>query len=741
MSYLEQLKQEVGQPLDGAVNLTPILMAQGYRDHFDEPVPISRAYAFEALVTRHVKHVYLHDRIIGSIRGKLGVPGQGSDVTQAALDQAVRLVQSYGSNTFWTNTDHFAPDYATLLADGIGGTRERIRRSRSAFAAKDAGSCAGDDNAKTALSGKNTDKHRVFLQAADLCMQAFSVMVQQYGEAASAMAASLDDDFQEIKNNLMESARICRKLATSKPDTFHEALQLVWLAHIAFLYEGRYAMAFGRLDQYLYPFYQADREAGHLSRETAIELVGCMLYKIGESRLFGQDDVVNIAIAGRRPDGSGGLNELSYVVLEAVRQCNIPGPNLSARIYEGIDDAFLDACLQVIGTGLGYPALMNDEINIPALSRHGYAIEDCRDYCMVGCIENFIAGKQPPWSDGRYNSPKYLELALNNGRCLLTGAAMGPETGDPDRFLTMSDLMSALERQMAHGAAEYMAIFNNENDRYNRVHYTQPFLSCFCQSCIERGLDINDGGALYPSVHGAGCMGIATMSDSLAAIEQLVYQEKTVSLTTLLDALAADFIGYEDLRTRLLRAPKYGNNDDFVDKYAVWFVDCHDRIFARYRTHDGGAIYTAIASNVSNIPAGREVAATPDGRKSRQPLSDAASPAQGADRNGPTSAVQSIAKPDYTKVSCGTVLNQKYSPIMFTDPKKRARLLALIKVYFAQGGQEIQINSVSRRMLQDAIDHPEAYKNLVVRVSGFSAYYTQLDPNIQHDILERTEHE
>ncbi len=234
-------------------------------------------------------------------------------------------------------------------------------------------------------------------------------------------------------------------------------------------------------------------------------------------------------------------------------------------------------------------------------------------------------------------------------------------------------------------------------------------------------------------------MGIATVADSLAAIEKVVYSEKAVSMTALRDALRADFAGSEDLRARLLHAPKYGNNLDAADRYAVWFVAVHDEIFSRYRTPDGGPIYTAIASNVSNIPAGKEIAATPDGRRSGQPVSDAASPSHGMDKNGPTAVMQSLAKPDYTRVSCGTVLNQKYSPALFLD-RNRAKLLALIKVYFQKGGQELQINAVSRELLADAMEHPEKYRDLVVRVSGFSAYFTQLDRRVQMDILERTEH-
>ncbi len=718
MRKLELLKKEMDHIPNNPINLRNYLLYLGYRDHFDASSPFARAYAIESLLVNHRKHIYWNDLIAGSIRG-LVMEEEG--ISEPMLARANKITDSYGSNHFWTNMDHFAPDYETFLADGIPGTLSKIQKSLLEH-----------------QEDPDYPKKKAFLESAAISMRAFGRMVGQYGMAAACMAKEAESPAQA--KQLTEIARICEKLQTQSPGTFHEALQLVWLAHVSFLYEGRYAMAFGRMDQYLYPFYKADVENGTLTRDQALELMQCTLYKIGESRIWGADDVVNIAIGGIKPDGTGGINPLSYLILEAVKNCNIPGPNLSARLYRDAPDQFLDECLKVIGTGLGYPALMNDEVNIPALHRHGYSLEDCRNYCMVGCIENFIQGKQPPWSDGRYNVPKFIELTLNRGKCMQTGVPLGPDTGAITRFATMDDFMEALQQQMTYGAAEYMMHFRNENERYNRAAYMQPYLSCYCRCCIERGLDINDGGALYPSVHGAGCMGIATVSDSLAAIEKVVYEQKVCSIETLRDALIADYEGYDELRAALRKAPKYGNNDNFVDRYAVWYVSFLDSLFGRYRTRDGGAIYTAIASNVSNIPAGAEVAATPDGRRNGEPLSDAASPMHGQDRNGPTAVILSLSKPDYTLVSCGTVLNQKYAPSMFTEPGKRARLLSLIKVYFQKGGQEIQINAVSREVLAKAMENPDDYRSLVVRVSGFSAYFTGLDKCVQEDILLRTEH-
>ena len=713
MNHLAALKEELCLDYRNQKSIQDYLMYLGYHGHYDEPNVVARARACESLFVNHRKKVFFNDLILGS---RYGLLAGEYEVKEALLEKGEEIVASYGQRTFLHNVDHYAPDYGWILSEGVGGILEKIRRSMEIHK---------DDPDKT-----------VFLKAAGITISAFAKMIRQYGEAARETAEHAKE---EQRKELLAAADICEKISREKPETFREALQLVWLVYIAFVYEGRYAMALGRLDQYLYPYYVRDLERGVVTRESAKELLECTLYKIGEARYFGNDDVVNIAIGGVKPDGSDGINDLSYMILEAVRDCGIPGPNLSARLHGGMPDRFLDECLKVIGTGIGYPALMNDDVNIAALQRCGYELEDCRNYCMVGCIENFLPGQQPPWSDGRFNSPMYLELTLNDGCSWQTDAQLGPHTGDASEIKSMEDFLERLHTQLKAGMAEYMALFRNENDRFNRKNYMQPFLSALSDTCIERGLDINDGGMKYPSVHAPACMGIATMADSLAAIEQMVFVENRVTLTELRDALQADFLGYEELRQELLAVPKYGNNDDRVDKYAVWYMGEHMRLLENYRTPDGGRIYIAMSSNTTNIPAGREVAATADGRKCHEPLSDAASPMHGMDKKGPTATVLSTTKPDYTLAACGTVLNQKYSPAVFKDDEKRAKLAALIRVYLKRGGQEMQINSISRETLKDAMEHPEKYKSLVVRVSGFSAFYITLDRSVQEDILKRTE--
>ena len=672
----------------------------GFRREPDAAPERLRANGIDALFTAHSPVILKNEWFAGNLKGMF------STQEPLVLAHAKKTVESYGERSFSTNKDHFAPDYRRVLDEGLPAMLQAIERSMELYQ---------DDAAR-----------RETLGGMKQALEAFCQMIARYGAAAAALKGA--PGYAAERLELMEKS--CDSLLRGKPQSFAEALQLVWFCHVAFLMEGRYAMALGRLDQYLYPFYRADRERGLITDEQVVEWLENIFIRL-------QEDVVNICIGGLHPDGSCAVNPLSRCILRAVGNCNVPGPNLSLRLTENTPDEFLDECLQVIGTGLGYPALMNDEVNLAALRRYGYAEEDLYDYCMVGCIENFISGKQPPWSDGRFDTPRFFDYLLNHG-ISRTHGSVGIDTGDLESIGSMEELMDRLELQLRHGAAEYVALFHKRNNHINQAYYPEPFLSCFCSDCIGRGLDINNGGSIYPSVHGVALMGIGTMSDSLAAIEKVVFTDGAATLAELRDALNADFEGYELLRQKLLAAPKYGNDTDAADRYAVWFVDFLDSLFAEYRTRDGGGIYIAAAANVSNIHAGRTINATPDGRKRGEPLSDAASPTYGRDRLGVTAVFNSLTKPDYTKMACGSVVNQKFSPAIFEDGN-RQKLQALIRGYFKKGGQELQLNATSRAVLLDAMEHPENYGGLVVRVSGFSAFYTTLEESVQLDILNRTQ--
>ncbi|MBQ7827998.1 MAG: hypothetical protein IJ386_07010 [Clostridia bacterium] len=674
----------------------------GYRKDYAAKPAMLRANGVYSLFTEPSPVILKNELIAGNTKLLF------TEADELSLEYAKRITDSFKSRWFVTNSDHFAPDYSHILTVGIPGIISEIDASLEKYA---------DD-----------EERCLTLRGMRRTMCGFSRMVANYADAAEKCLGC--DGYDDARLHFIINN--CRAITERAPKSFGEAFQLVWLCHSAFLMEGRYAMAFGRLDQYLYPFYKADVENGTLTDAEVIEMLENVFIRL-------QNDVVNIAIGGQSPEGKCRVNGLSRCILKAVGNCNVPGPNLSLRLTEDTPEDFLDDCLKTIGTGLGYPALMNDDVNIAALERYGYSHEDACNYCMVGCIENFITGMQPPWSDGRFDPPKYFDYVFNHGRSE-TNRSVGLDLGDVESIKSMDEFMEWYKRELAYGAAEYVAIFNNTNDSLNQRYFPEPFLSCFCDDCIGRGLDINNGGAKYPSVHGACAMGIGTVADSLAAIEKVVFVDRTSTLAEIGDALNANFEGYGELREKLLAAPKYGNNDDFVDKYAVWYIDYMHELFSKYRTRDGGYFYILAAANVNNIGAGKVINATPDGRLRGEPLSDAASPTYGRDTKGATSTVNSLVKPDYTKVSGGSVVNQKFSPSMFGD-EKRAKLRALIRTYFKKGGQEMQINATSREVLIDAMEHPEKYGSLVVRVSGFSAFYVTLGRDVQTDILNRTQQE
>ncbi|MBR6727640.1 MAG: hypothetical protein IKM08_05565 [Clostridia bacterium] len=707
MHLTEALKEEMRQRPSGEF-CPDYFRAMGYASGTAATPAGKRADGIAALLTGPEPHIYQNDLIVGSIRPLFVM------LTDAEREATRAAVAPYPERRFISNKDHYAPDYETVLSVGIGGLLAQIAASKAAHA---------DDAAALDM-----------LDAMAHTLQALQAMLRAYAKKANTLMGIAGYD----NTHLAAIAQNCLAVSEDAPKTFAEGLQLLWMIHTCFLYEGRYAMAFGRWDQLLYPLYRRDVERGTLTADKATELLENVFVKICERRFYRDgDDVVNICIGGVDANGNNAVNDISYCMLEAVRGVNLPGPNLSARIAPDTPDVFLDACLKVIGTGLGYPALMNDTVNMAALRRYGYDEVDVRNYSMVGCIENFMTGLQPPWSDGRFDTPRFLEYLLLDGEGYDKGrkGLTPPPLAELD---SMDAFMAELERQLSEGVKAYMDNFNAKNVIRDPENHTSPFLSCFCRCCIERGRDINMGGAKYPSVHGAALMGVGTMSDALAAIEQVVFTDRAATLSDIAEAMRRNFEGYADLRSLLLAAPKYGNDHPLPDKYAVWFTSFLSNEFAKYRTYDGGGIYIAMAANVSNIDAGHRIGATPDGRLAGEPLSDAASPTYGRDRKGVTATLLSLSKPDYTQCACGTVVNQKLSPDMFEDGQ-RQNLLALIRVYFAKGGQEIQINATSTEILRDAIKHPERYASLVVRVSGFSALYVTLDREVQEDILRRTQ--
>jgi len=632
-------------------------------------------------------HFYGEEEICGS---RLGwTPSQlPLDVPESEYHALKSEHDARGQRDFPAGWDHSLADYPTLLSTGIGGLIDRVHAS---------------------MRHHNGTDEKAFLDAALIALEAFSEFIRRHAEAAKA----------EGRDDL---AGMLEKIALGAPETLHEAVQLVWLTLIAFCSEGRYAMALGRIDHYLWRFYENDLKCGRITREEALDLFCHLWVRMEEIR-----EVTNICIGGLTPDGQDATNELSYICLEATRLVQSPHTNLSARFHDDTPEEFHEACFDVIRTGVGFPAIFNDHVLLEGLVEIGIPSEVARDYCMVGCIETMLPGRQQAWSDSRFNMPLHMVMAMQNLR------------GRPN--VTYTRVLVEFRKCMALGLAAHVACLNQHIAGFPPNRFPDPFLSALTRDCIGRAKDINDGGAEFKRFHGICIMGLATTADSLAAMRKLVFETQQVAFEQLLESMDTDFAGGEPLRQLLLRrAPKYGNDDPYVDSIAADLVDWTSRECLKYEVHGGGRFVSAMAANVSNIPAGKEVGATPDGRHAYTPLSDAASPYFGRDEHGPTAFLNSVATPDYHRVLTGSVINMKFDPEHFAGPQGRRCFVALTKAFVAKRIPELQFNFTGNATLEAARREPENYRNLVVRVSGFSAYFTSLGEDIQNDIIRRRAH-
>ncbi len=590
-----------------------------------------------------------------------------------------------GHRNFRVGYSHTVPDYDSLLREGFNGMRARIARARGRHAGR----------------ARRLEQ----LEAMDICLRAMSDFCRRFAVAVRPQEPVI-------------AARL-ECLAGQPPASFADAVQLVWLVHILLASQKRGHNALGRLDQYLYPFYQRDLASGLLDQAGALDLL-CHLF----AKIEGMHEVTNICIGGLTPGGQDATNDLSHLILKATALVKSPSTNLSARLHDGSDEAFHLACIDVIRTGIGFPALFNDEVTVPMLAKLGIPLRHARDYCMVGCVETLIPGRQQAWSDSRFNTQMVADRIFDR----------------LDSFDTFDQLMAAFYDEMDKDIAKHVEQYNASLASFPPERFPDPALSALTDCCIGRARDLNDGGARFKRQHGVGMMGLGTIADSLAAVKKLVFEEQVIGRVELKQALATDFQGQEALRQMLInRAPKYGNDDDYVDAIAVELVKRFGEAWLRHRTLDGGHFLSCMATNVSNINAGEMVKATPDGRRAFTPLSDAASPFYGRDLRGPTAFLNSISKPDYSSQNC-TVVNMRFLPEYFEHDEGRRRFLALTREFVRRRAHELQFNVTDNRTLAAAREHPEQYANLVVRVSGFSAYFTRLTSEVQDDIMRRRAH-
>ena len=685
---LEWVRESNRGLLEGkALDMRPAWRAQAFREHAGEPEPLVRAQAFRAVLMGDALHLCDEDRLCGSHAGwfRRSLP---PGMTDAAYQALTAEHKARGQRNFQAGWDHTLADYPTLLSIGVEGYLERARES---------------------LQAHQDPREQAALRGMILALEAFSDWMARWSEAAATRGEK-------------EMAEAARWVATHPPRAFAEAVQLVTFTHLAFESEGRHHMALGRVDQYLLRFYRRDIERAILTRAEALDLLCHLWVKLAEN-----GGVQNICIGGQTPDGKDGTNELSHLCLEATRLVQSPYTNLSARFHDGTPDAFYEDCFHAIRTGIGFPAIFNDHVLIPGLVEIGVPEEIARDHCMVGCIETMLAGRQQAWSDSRFNMPLMLVTAMQKMR------------GRAD--LSYDALWQAFLGEMSAGLEAHCHRFNEAVAAFPVERFPDPFLSALTRDCIGRARDINDGGAEFHRMHGIAVMGLGTTADSLAAVRKLVFEEKRLPYETLMTALDVDFGGHEPLRQILVNAaPKYGNDDDAVDQIAVQLVDWTARECLKHRIAGGGRFVSAMAANTSNIPAGREVGATPDGRRAFTPLSDAASPYFGRDVHGPTAFLNSVSKPDYRLVLTGSVINMKFEPAFFQGPGGTRIFVSLMKAFVRNRVPELQFNFTGNETLRAAQANPELHGDLVVRVSGFSQYFVRLTKEVQDDVIRRRAH-
>ena len=588
------------------------------------------------------------------------------------------------------------------------------------------------------------------LQGMDYSCDAVIIFAERHAELAEKMAADEKDPVR--KAELEKIARTCRWVPAHAPRDFWEAIQMYWFVHLGTITElnGWDAMSPGHLDQHLHPYYEKGLADGSLDRDKAKELISCFWIKVNntpappkvgvtalESGTY--NDFTNINLAGVKRDGSDGSSEVTYIVLEVVDELRLLQPQCNIQVSTRTPDQVLRAAGRVIRNGMGYPSVFNADAVIQEQMRVGKTLEDAREGGTSGCIETGAAGKEAYLLHGYLNTPKVLELALNNGVDVLTGKQVGLQTGYAKDYKTYDELYEAFTKQL-----DYVVTTKIEVDNYLRARYAEffpaTFLSVVIRDCIQNGKDYYNGGARYNTDY-IQCTGIGTITDTLSAIKKHVFEEKSVTLEKLVDACNNNWEGEEALRlTMWNKTPFYGNDDDYADSIMQQvYGSLFESIDGRHSIL-GPTYHLNMLSTTCHNYFGKMTAATANGRFARTPISDGTSPSHGADRNGPTAVVKSLGKMDQIK-SGGTLLNQRFLPSVLAGEEGIDGLVSLIRTYFKLDGHHIQFNVVDEETLREAQKNPEEYRGLLVRVAGYSDYFVDLDGYHQEEIISRTAQE
>lgn len=670
------------------------------------------------------------------------------DKGRALMSPGLREIHASGiiraEGNLTSGDAHIAVDDERILAEGLGAYVDRTL----------------DKLGRCDIATRDGLKKRLFYEAVLTSLGALQNFIRRYRDLAEKLAGRETDHRRKEELDLI--AATCDHIASEPPQAFYQALQLAYFIQLVLQVESNgHSMSLGRMDQYLYPYYAADRDAGRISPEFAMELlenVWIKLLSIHKIRSWshtrfsaGSPLYQNVTIGGQTVDGRDAVNELSYLILRSVGETRLTQPNLSVRFHRGMNDDFLRECLLVVKKGFGMPAFNNDEIVIPSFMELGVEKEDAYNYSAIGCIEVGVPGKWGYRTTGKHfiNFMRVFMASLNDGTDVVTGETFFPGSGTLAEFTSMDDIFTAWKVQIREYARAGIAI-DTAIDVVLEEEAPDILCSTFVDDCLERGKTIHEGGSKYDFVSGLQ-VGIANLGNSLAAIKKFVFEEQSISGADLWSALQSDFDGPEGeaLRQKLLtQAPKFGNDDDYVDELVYRAYMAYIEELDQYRTirHGRGPIgcryYAGTSSISANVPSGAVVPATPDGRKAGTPLSEGCSPSGGTDVKGPTAVFQSIGKLPTDRILGGVLLNQKVSPALLVEDSSIDKLAALLRGFFSGlKGWHVQYNVVDRETLLDAQKHPENYRDLVVRVAGYSAFFNTLSPDTQNDIIARTEQE
>lgn len=627
---------------------------------------------------------------------------------------------------------HCCPGYEYLLREGVTGIKRQVEARLAALDPAD------PKDFNTAL----------FYKAVSITLDALVVFAARYARLAREMAAAESDP--QRKAELERIAANCDRVPAETPMGFWDALQAVWFAYLALMLEGwGPGIAFGRMDQYLYPFYERDLAEGRITREEALELIALFYVKLNELVMpfrsgvqegSGQIPLSVVTVGGIDRNGNNAVNDLSYLFLEAEQRVQLQ-EDLAVRIHANEPDDFVVKACETAKLVRGKIKFVGDETIVQQLMKDGKPLNDAREYAIAGCFIRTIPGRSFDPGADFLNLPLMLELALNNGVSRMGGDQIGPRTGDPADFKTFEDLWVAYTRQVAALVRDAVIQLNPMRQIFAELAPT-PFQSALYPKCIEQGLDITAGGTNPYSTMGFWVCGIPNVGDSLAVIKRLVFDEKKVSMARLCEALAKDFEGEDELLHLIKQVPKYGNDDDYPDMMVNKVLQHLDEEVSKYTVWGGSRLTVAAGAIVSNIPFGKAVGALPDGRRVGLPLSEGGiSPYQGRNVSGPTSTMRSVAKLDLTRASGGAVLNMRFNPDGLKDDSKMKRFAQMLKTFCSTGGDLIQFNIVSSQTLRDAQAHPEDYRDLLVRVATYSAYFVDVPLEMQNDIIARVEFE